>query len=109
MIEIKNITKTFNKGTVNESKAIDDLSLVLNDGDFVTIIGSNGAGKSTLLNIIAGSIEADKGLVLLNGTSLFYVVVCVFFFCAIADVFRDDAFGGGLGENADGEKKTNKK
>ena len=70
MIEIKNITKTFNKGTVNESKAIDDLSLVLNDGDFVTIIGSNGAGKSTLLNIIAGSIEADKGLVLLNGTSV---------------------------------------
>ena len=70
MIEIKNITKTFNAGTVNEHRAIDDLSLTLNEGDFITVIGSNGAGKSTLLNIIAGSIEADSGLILLNGTDV---------------------------------------
>lgn len=70
MIEIKNITKTFNPGTVNEHKAIDDLNLVLNEGDFITVIGSNGAGKSTLLNIIAGSLEADSGFVLLNGTDV---------------------------------------
>ena len=70
MIEIKNITKTFNPGTVNESKAIDNLSLTLNEGDFITIIGSNGAGKSTLLNIISGSLEADSGLILLNGVDV---------------------------------------
>ena len=70
MIEIKNITKTFNKGTVNEHKAIDDLSLTLNEGDFITVIGSNGAGKSTLLNIISGQIPADEGFILLNGTDV---------------------------------------
>lgn len=70
MIEIRNITKVFNAGTVNEHKAIDNLSLTLNDGDFITVIGSNGAGKSTLLNIIAGSIDADEGLILLNGTDV---------------------------------------
>lgn len=70
MIEIKNITKTFNPGTVNEHKAIDNLNLVLNEGDFVTVIGSNGAGKSTLLNIISGSISADSGFILLNGTDV---------------------------------------
>lgn len=70
MIEIKNITKTFNPGTVNEHKAIDNLNLVLNEGDFITVIGSNGAGKSTLLNIISGSISADSGFILLNGTDV---------------------------------------
>ena len=70
MIEIKNITKTFNAGTVNEHKAIDNLSLTLMEGDFITVIGSNGAGKSTLLNIISGSLEADEGLILLNGTDV---------------------------------------
>ena len=70
MIELKNITKTFNPGTVNEHKAIDNLNLVLNEGDFITVIGSNGAGKSTLLNIISGSIDADTGLILLNGTNV---------------------------------------
>lgn len=70
MIEIKNITKTFNPGTVNEHKAIDNLNLTLNEGDFITVIGSNGAGKSTLLNIIAGSIDADSGFILLNGTDV---------------------------------------
>ena len=70
MIEIKNITKTFNPGTVNEHKAIDNLNLVLNEGDFITVIGSNGAGKSTLLNLITGSISADSGFILLNGTDV---------------------------------------
>ena len=70
MIEIKNITKTFNPGTVNEHKAIDNLNLTLHEGDFITIIGSNGAGKSTLLNIIAGSVPADSGFILLNGTDV---------------------------------------
>ena len=49
MLEIKNITKTFNRGTVNEKKALRGVNLTLNDGDFVTVIGGNGAGKSTLL------------------------------------------------------------
>lgn len=70
MIEIKNITKTFNPGTINEHIAIDDLNLVLNDGDFITVIGSNGAGKSTLLNIVSGAIEADHGFILLNGVDV---------------------------------------
>lgn len=70
MIEIKNITKTFNPGTVNEHKGIDNLSLTLNEGDFITVIGSNGAGKSTLLNIISGSLTADSGFILLNGTDV---------------------------------------
>lgn len=70
MIELKNITKTFNPGTVNEHKAIDNLNLVLNEGDFITVIGSNGAGKSTLLNIISGSLETDTGFILLNGTNV---------------------------------------
>ena len=70
MIEIKNITKTFNAGTVNEHKALDNLNLVLNEGDFITVIGSNGAGKSTLLNVITGSLSADSGFILLNGTDV---------------------------------------
>ena len=70
MIEIKNIKKTFNPGTVNENVAINNVSLTLNDGDFITVIGSNGAGKSTLLNIIAGSLEADEGMILINGKDI---------------------------------------
>ncbi|MCR4676028.1 MAG: ABC transporter ATP-binding protein [Sphaerochaetaceae bacterium] len=61
MLSIRNISKTFNAGTVNERKAIDNLSLELNEGDFVTVIGGNGAGKSTLLNLIAGVYMVDKG------------------------------------------------
>ena len=55
MLDLKNISKTFNPGTVNAKKAISDLSLHLDNGDFVTIIGSNGAGKSTMFNAIAGA------------------------------------------------------
>ena len=66
MIEVKNISITFNKGTPSEVKVLKGLNLTLNEGDFVTVIGGNGAGKSTLLNIISGSIEADSGMILLN-------------------------------------------
>lgn len=55
MLKISHISKTFNPGTVNERKALSDLSLELADGDFATIVGSNGAGKSTLFNAIAGT------------------------------------------------------
>ncbi|WP_289220097.1 ABC transporter ATP-binding protein [Ileibacterium valens] len=66
MLAIKNISKTFNTGTVNEKKALDNLSLTLNDGDFVTVIGGNGAGKSTLLNMIAGVFPIDCGHIYLD-------------------------------------------
>ncbi len=67
MLEIKNIAKTFNPGTINEKKALNGLSLTLNDGDFVTVIGGNGAGKSTLLNAIAGVWPVDSGSILIDG------------------------------------------
>ena len=70
MLNIKNISKTFNPGTVNEKKAILDLSLHLAPGDFVTIIGSNGAGKSTLFNAICGSFLTDTGSIELDGEDI---------------------------------------
>ena len=62
MLQIKHVSKTFNKGTVNEKQALRDLNLTLKEGDFVTIIGGNGAGKSTMLNAIAGVWPVDEGL-----------------------------------------------
>jgi putative ABC transport system ATP-binding protein len=70
MLDITNISKTFNPGTVNEKTAITGLSLHLEDGDFVTIIGSNGAGKSTLFNAIAGSFFCDSGTILLDSQDI---------------------------------------
>ena len=67
MLEIKNISKTFNPGTVNEKVALDDVSLTLENGDFVTVIGGNGAGKSTLLNAIAGVWPVDCGQIIIDG------------------------------------------
>lgn len=67
MLEIRNLSKTFHPGTVNERLAIDNVSLTLNDGDFVTVIGGNGAGKSTLLNLIAGVFFPDSGSIVING------------------------------------------
>ena len=61
MLELKNIYKTFNPGTINEKVALKGLSLTLEDGDFVTVIGGNGAGKSTMLNAIAGVWPIDNG------------------------------------------------
>ena len=70
MLEIKNIHKTFNKGTINEKKALDGVDLNLNPGDFVTIIGGNGAGKSTTLNAIAGSWLVDEGNIIIDGVDI---------------------------------------
>ncbi len=70
MLEIKNIFKTFNAGTVNEKVALNDLSLTLNDGDFVTVIGGNGAGKSTMLNSVAGAFEVDSGSIVIDGMDI---------------------------------------
>ena len=67
MLDLKNISKTFNARTVNEKIALDDVSLHLNDGDFVTMIGGNGAGKSTLLNAIAGVWPVDSGQIVIDG------------------------------------------
>ncbi len=73
MLKIEHIFKTFNTGTVNEKKALTDLSLQLNDGDFATIIGSNGAGKSTLFNAIAGSFYTDSGFISLDDEDITFV------------------------------------
>ena len=70
MLELKNLYKTFNAGTVNEKRAIDGLDLTLEDGDFVIIIGGNGAGKSTTLNLIAGVFPADQGSIILDGVDI---------------------------------------
>ena len=70
MIEIRNLVKTFNRGTASETIAINHLNLTLQEGDFITVIGGNGAGKSTLINLIAGSIPADEGMVLLNNNDI---------------------------------------
>ncbi|MCR4743543.1 MAG: ATP-binding cassette domain-containing protein [Treponema sp.] len=70
MLELKNVTKTFNPGTITEKKAIRGVDLVLKDGDFVTVIGGNGAGKSTLLNLIAGVHYTDTGSITLDGMNL---------------------------------------
>ena len=67
MLEVKNISKTFNPGTINEKRALSDLSITLSDGDFVTVIGGNGAGKSTLLNAVAGVWPVDAGSILIDG------------------------------------------
>ncbi len=73
MLEIRNISKTFAPGTVNEKKALSGLSLNVEDGDFITIIGSNGAGKSTLFNAIAGSFFVDEGYIFLGGQDITYL------------------------------------
>lgn len=67
MLEIKHVSKTFNPGQITEKKALLDISLTLEDGDFVTVIGGNGAGKSTLLNLIAGVHTCDTGSIVLDG------------------------------------------
>ena len=72
MLIMEHVSKTFHPGTVNEKCALDDLSLTLQKGDFVTIVGSNGAGKSTLFNAISGRFFADKGLILLDGEDVTY-------------------------------------
>lgn len=70
MLKIDHISKTFAPGTVNEKKALSDVSLHLAPGDFVTILGSNGAGKSTLFNAIAGTFQPDTGKILVDGVDV---------------------------------------
>ena len=72
MLILRNITKTFNLGTVNEKRALNQVNLSLKKGDFATIIGSNGAGKSTLFNAITGSFFVDRGLIMLDGEDITY-------------------------------------
>ncbi len=70
MLELKNLYKTFNPGTINEKTALNGLSLSLKDGDFVTVIGGNGAGKSTMLNAVAGTWFVDEGQIIIDGTDV---------------------------------------
>lgn len=70
MLEISNVSKTFAKGTVNEHKALNNINLNLNSGEFVTIVGSNGAGKSTLFNMICGTYTQDSGKIILDGKDI---------------------------------------
>lgn len=70
MLEITDLYKTFNPGTVNEKKALNGISLHVDDGEFITILGSNGAGKSTLFNAISGSFIADSGRIVLDGINI---------------------------------------
>ena len=70
MLEISHVTKVFNVGTVNEKVALNDFSLTLENGDFVTVIGGNGAGKSTMMNAIAGVWPVDAGTIKIDGTDI---------------------------------------
>lgn len=70
MLELNNLYKTFNPGTINEKTALNGLNLSLKDGDFVTVIGGNGAGKSTMLNAVAGTWFVDQGKILIDGVDV---------------------------------------
>ena len=70
MLELKELYKTFNPGTINAKTALNGLSLTLNDGDFVTVIGGNGAGKSTMLNAVAGVWPVDEGKIIIDGVDV---------------------------------------
>ena len=70
MLEVKQVSKTFNAGTVNEKQALREVSLTLQDGEFATVIGGNGAGKSTLLNLVAGVFAPDSGTISIGGRDL---------------------------------------
>lgn len=73
MLKLESISKTFNPGTVNEKKALSHLSLHVQNGEFLTIVGSNGAGKSTLFNAISGSFFVDEGYVFLRDEDITYL------------------------------------
>src|SRR5690625_2260732 len=70
MLDVHNLSITFNEGTLDEKKALQDINLHLKEGDFVTVIGSNGAGKSTLMNMISGSLKPDIGTVTINNKNV---------------------------------------
>ena len=70
MLELKNITKIYNPGTINEMCLFDNFSLTLNDGEFLSIVGSNGSGKTSMLNIICSSIPTDSGTIEIGGQNV---------------------------------------
>ena len=70
MLKITNVSKTFNPGTVNEKKALNQLNLTVDEGDFITIIGGNGAGKSTMMNMVAGVYPIHCGTIYLDGKNI---------------------------------------
>ena len=70
MLKVNGISKTFNAGTINEKLALNEVSLQLNEGDFITIIGGNGAGKTTLLNCVAGVYPVDSGTIFIDSVDV---------------------------------------
>lgn len=70
MLQIDNISKVFNAGTVDENRLFENFSLTINDGEFVAVVGSNGSGKTTLLNMVCGTMRPDSGRVMFNGTDI---------------------------------------
>ena len=70
MLQINQIHETFNAGTINEKRALQGVSLQLNLGDFVTVIGGNGAGKSTLMNCVSGAYKVDEGSIFIDGVDV---------------------------------------
>ena len=70
MLEVIHLSKTFNRGTINEKRALVDVNMMLESGEFVTVIGGNGAGKSTLLNAVAGTWPIDDGAIILDGVNI---------------------------------------
>ena len=92
MLKVTQLSKVFNPNTINENRVFDKLSLEVDKGDFISIIGSNGAGKSTLLNMISGTIEADSGSILLDGTEV--INKAEYIRCKdIGRVFQDPSMG----------------
>lgn len=100
MLDILNVSKTFNKGTINEKKALNKLSLHLNQEDFVTIIGGNGAGKSTMLNMIAGVYPIDAGQIIIDGVDISRMPECKRA-KYIGRVFQDPMMGTSAGMQID--------
>ena len=70
MLELKNLDKTFHQGTINETVVFDKFNLFINQGDFVSVVGSNGSGKTTLLNLICGTLSRDGGEVIVAGKNI---------------------------------------
>ena len=77
MLELSHIDKYYNPGSVNEMCLFQDFNLTIPDSQFVSVVGSNGSGKTSMLNLICGSISADAGKVIVNGTCLLYTSRCV--------------------------------
>jgi putative ABC transport system ATP-binding protein len=92
MLSVKKVTKIFNAGTINKKVALHEVSFTLNEGDFVTLIGSNGSGKSTLLNCIAGVYPVDRGSIIIDGMDM--TKLCEYKRAAVLGrVFQDPMMG----------------